>query len=134
MNIALRKRQSEGNTTGENGGPPPLPLPSSGAPPAQEQVPNPLMNPQQPNGQAGVNPNGMPNPTGMPGMPPVPGQGQQGQMTMQQAYPNGVPQYPGQVNSGVYPPGMQPRACSRRLKTVLAGLPAQRISSHSIPV
>ena len=29
VNIALRKRQSEGNTTGENGGPPPLPLPSA---------------------------------------------------------------------------------------------------------
>ncbi len=113
VNVALRKRPSEANA-GDNGGPPPLPAPSSSAPPVPQAVPNPFLNQSQYPGQtpgqnlpqnlsqnqAVINPT-QPNGIGTGGALPAP----QNPQTVQQIYPNGVPQYPGQVNSGVFPPG-----------------------------
>src|SRR3954447_1279180 len=47
VNVALRKRPSEGNGGGDTGGPTPLAAPSSAAPPTPQAVPNPFVNQSQ---------------------------------------------------------------------------------------
>jgi len=96
VNVALRKRPSEGGTGGDSGGPPPLPAPSSSAPQAPQAVPNPFLNqgqyPAQTPGQnlpqnvsqnqAVINPT-QPNGIGTGGALPAP----QNPQTVQQIYP-----------------------------------------------
>jgi hypothetical protein len=128
VNVALRKRPSEGGDPSGNNGMAPLPLPSTGyqsgpfpGPQQQQQVPNPLVDPNNPQAQLqqqmqqqllqqqgqqpGMPQGQMPIPAGQaqaPGQVP-PNQVNPNNPNLNQMYPNGVPQYPGQPNPGVNP-------------------------------